>query len=237
MGSERGRILSTLDVAEIWFGTRSPSADQLRKVLARMQSGALVLNDPAAPPARWTTTEQALAKFLAARRASKDAFRQAGGPSAHPTSEAAATTIADAHLLHHKNAVLRGVYRTVWRDYFLAVMVRRRVPRASKSFERAVIAGQLTAVAIIGMMVAGALGAWSPARPVEERLIGDHLTGQHGWHQVEQWHPRQTNDDGRRVVRVEYRYRDGASSRVVHTDRSFVVGPDGVTEVSSEEGN
>lgn len=236
MTHTRGRLLTPLDVAEIWFGTRSPSAEQLRKVLARMQSGALSLNNPEAPPARWTTTEEALAKFLASRRASKDALGRSvaqGGPSSHARATQA---MADAHRLHHKNAMLRGAYRGVWREYFLAVMVRRRVPHASRAFERAVVGGQLLAVAIIGIMVAGALGAWSPARPREERLIADHLAVQHGWHQVAHWHPPLTDEQGRRLVRVEYRYRDGDSGRVIHTDRSFLVGTDGVAEVSLEEG-
>ncbi len=234
MTSQRGRRLTPLDVAEIWFGTRSPSADQLRKVLARMQSGALALTDASAPPARWTTTEQALATFLAARRASKDAVRRGNGAAGPSASDPVPTTLADAHLLHHKNSMLRGAYRNVWSDYFLAVMIRRRVPHASRAFGRAVIAGQLIVVAIIAFMVVEATGAWAPGRPIEQQLVDDHLTTQHDWHQVEQWHPPEKDNEGRQVVRVEYRYRDGDSSRVVSTDRRFTVGTDHVTEVFSE---
>lgn len=235
MANERGRLMTPLDVAEIWFGTRSPSADQLRKVLARMQSGALPLTDPAAPPARWTTTEKALATFLAARRASKDAAGR-GTTVGVASPRASDTTFpTDPHLLHHKNAMLRGAYRNMWSNYFLAVMIRRRVPHASRAFERAVIAGQLIVVAIIAFMVVEATGAWSPGRPLEQQLINDHLATQHGWHKVDQWHQPETDHEGHRMVRVEYRYRDGDSSRVIHTDRRFVIDSDRVAELSPDE--
>ncbi len=233
MASERGRTLTPHDVAEIWFGTRKPSADQLRKVYAKMQAGVLPLNDPQAPPARWTTNEQALAKYLAARRASKEAAQHEKGKRVGPLGVVPPTP---ATFVHRGDKDLRDAYMNVWQDYFQAVMFRRRIPYASRAFTRAVAAGQLSAVLLIGILLAGALGAWTPGRTVEERLVGEHLAGTHGWYQVERWHPPATDDDGRRIVRVEYRYRDGDSHRVVHTDRTFVVTDAGASERSTDEG-
>jgi hypothetical protein len=233
MASEHGRILTPRQVAEIWFGTRNPSADQMRKVYAKMQSGLLPLSDPDAPPSHWTTSEQALARYLAARRAHQEAAHHSKGKRVRPAADSAAPP---ASFIHRGDKDLREAYANVWQDYFLAVMGRRRSARASRAFERAVMAGQFTGAAIVGLLVAQAFGVWSPSRAPEERLVVTHLADHHGWYQVEKWHPLTTDDDGHPMVRVEYRYRDGDTKRIVHTDRTFVVRHDGVAERPPDEG-
>jgi hypothetical protein len=227
MGSDHGRTLTPRQAAEIWFGTHTPSADQIRKVYAKMQAGALPLNDPNAAPAHWTTNEQALARYLAARRAHQEAAQHGKGKRVSPD---AGTSARPASFIHRGDKDLRDAYANVWQDYFRAVMGRRRSARSSRAFERAVLVGQFTGVVIIGLLVAQAFGVWSPARPREERLIVAHLADHHGWHEIEKWHPFMTDAEGHQLVRVEYRYRDGDTKRVVHTDRTFVVQDDQVTE-------
>lgn len=233
MSSDRGRILTPRQVAEIWFGTRTPSADQMRKVYAKMQTGVLLLNDPHAPPAHWTTSEQALARYLAARRAHKEAAQHSKGKRVTPVTDRA---VPPTSFIHRGDKDLRDAYANVWQDYFLAVMGRRRNVQATRAFERAVMAGQFVGVVLIGLLLARACGAWSAVRPPEERLVVIHLADHHGWYEVEKWHPVASDGQGHRVVRVEYRYRDGDTKRIVHTDRTFVVRDDEVAEQPPDEG-
>lgn len=205
----------------------------MRKVYAKMRAGVLPLNDPTAPPAHWTTNEQSLARYLAARRAHKEAAQHGKGKRVGPVADRLAPP---ASFLHRGDKDLRDVYANVWQNYFLAVMGRRRNAHASRTFERAVLIGQFTGVVIVGLLVAQAFGVWSPARAREERLIVAHLADHHGWHEIEKWHPPMTDHQGHRIVRVEYRYRDGDSKRIVHTDRTFVVRHDEVAERAPDEG-
>jgi hypothetical protein len=234
MSSDRGRTLTPKDVAEIWFGTRTPSVDQMRKVYAKMQSGVLPINDPEAPPARWTTNEGALARYLASRRTTKEAAQHEKGKRIAPTAgPVTATTV----FVHRGDKDLRDAYANVWREYFLAVMGRRRSKDASRTFVRAVAAGQAVAVILIGLLVVRALGLASSGMPPEQRSVDDHLTTLHGWHRADRWHSTEIDAEGRPIVRVEYRYRDGDSNRVVHTDRTFLVTGTSVREFHASDGS
>lgn len=233
MATERGRTLTPREVAEIWFGTRSPSADQMRKVYAKMKSGVLPLNNPEAPPAHWTTNEQALARYLASRRTTKESAQHEKGKRIGP---AAGPPTPPTLFVHRSDKDLRDAYATVWQSYFLAVIGRRQNRYATRNFQRAVIAGQVTAVLVIALLVAQACVTWWYPHPLEQRLIEAHLSTHYRWHHVERWYTPEIDDQGHRVVRVEYRYRDGDSHQTISTDRVFIVTDDEVTEQSIDDG-
>lgn len=219
MATSHGRLLTPREVAEIWFRTARPSAEQLRKVYDRMESGALPVVDPQAPRPRWRTDEPTLARFLARRVTARPR-----GETGDMAAAAPAPGLA-------RDVELRRTYRHLWQDYFLAVMLRRRVPDASRRFRRAVIAGQVLILTTIAAGVGAAVVGAGRGRPTaEQRAVGALIATSHGWHQVDRWHPAETDSQGRRLLRVEYRYRDGDSHRVVRSDRTFVVTADRAEE-------
>jgi hypothetical protein len=228
------KALTPREVAEIWFGTPHPSAYQMRKVYAKMESGVLPLNDPGAPPTHWTTNEQALARYLAARRTTKEAAQHVKGKRIGPT---AGPSAPPTPFVHCGDKELRDAYSAAWRSYFLAVIGRRHGNSSTRAFERAVVAGQVMIVLVTAILVAQAFGVSASARPIEHEGIAAHLAGIHGWHQIETWHPAETDSQGRRIVRVEYLYRDGDSHRVVHTDRTFLVTGTSVQEFHPGDGS
>lgn len=218
MATSHDRLLTPRQVAEIWFRTPRPSAEQVRKVYDRMESGALPVVDPQAPRARWKTSEPTLARFLA-RRATARPRSETGDTAAPPPPGLA------------RDAELRRTYRHLWQDYFLAVMLRRRVPDASRRFRRAVIAGQVLILATIAAGVSAAVVGAGQGRPTsEQRAVAAWIATSHGWHQIDRWHAAAKDPQGRRLLRVEYRYRDGDSHRVVRSDRTFVVTADRAEE-------
>lgn len=232
----RSQLLSPVEVAQLWFHTASPTPDQLKKVYTKMKAGAIQLNDPHAPPGRWTTTEESLATFLASRRAMQEAARR--GVCRNGKEMTAAMASADAassRLLTRSDEVLRGVYRNAWHDYFEAVMCRRRHAGQSRAFTRAVIAGQGLVVAGIAMAFIVTLGLLAPGKTHEQRSIAAHLASAYPWHTIDQWHAPQVGSDGKRFFRVQYRYREGEQASVVHTDRTYVVTEAGVSELASND--
>jgi hypothetical protein len=126
-----------------------------------------------------------------------------------------------------------GVYRGIWRDYFLAVMLRRRIAHRSVVFHRAVLAGQIVVLLSIVVLAFGLSRSIKPTPP-ERSAIERFLVVQTDSFHIERWHPSRTSADGTGLlVEVEYRYTKD-SRRVVHTRRTFRVAGDEVSEVSDE---
>jgi hypothetical protein len=233
--ADRGRTLTPLEVAQTYYATPKPSGDQLRRIYARLKSGAIELNDPQAPPGRWTTTEASLARFLATRQAKQEAARHGVCVSREERSAISDTnTATSSMLLQRSDTVLRDIYTNAWRDYFAAVMFRRRLSKGSRTFERAVLAGQFMVVVIIAIMTMSAFKVFAPGTPHERRMVAAHLAAKHAWHEVDQWHAAHTDSSGRLLLRVQYRYRDGSIGKVVQTDRTYVVTAEGASELPSD---
>src|SRR5688572_26359562 len=94
------RVLTAREAARVIYQTDDPTADQINKVRASIARGHL----PASSKGHWTTTQEALAEYLARTTAARH-YRPAGAQRA--TGE------------------LRGYYRRLLKDYFLAVTLRR----------------------------------------------------------------------------------------------------------------
>ena len=128
---------------------------------------------------------------------------------------------------------MRGVYRGIWRDYFLAVMLRKRVEHRSASFHRAVLAGQVGILLTIVGLVLTVRHSFKRTPP-ERIAIKQYLAGQTDTFHIERWHPSQPDRSGEGLlVEVEYRYKK-ESNRAIHTRRTFRVVGDAVSEVADE---
>jgi hypothetical protein len=201
------RAISLVEAARLIFRTSTPNDKQVHRVYELMKAGALAVRDHAGPPLKWTTSEAALAEFLASRREAR-ANRQQPGQRHADDGEA---------------DKLRVVYRNIWRDYFLAVMLRKRMEHRSRAFQHSVVVGQvLLLVALVGLMLGGMRWTFIPLPPERapiERLIAETTDD----YAIERWHPAEPTADGNgSSVRLEYRYLK-ESKRWVHTDRRFRV--------------
>jgi hypothetical protein len=233
MSSSHDRSISIVEAARFIFRTRAPTEKQLRRVYEQMKAGALRVLDNRGPPLRWTTTESALADYLAGRQL--DRARSGLSPSPKCVSDEAIDEPVTAALPDHLQQDaerLRALYQGVWRDFFLAIMLRRRMAHRSKSFHRSVFAAQVAMlVAMVGIIFGTIRFAWTPV--VAERVaIENYLAEQTDRYMIERWFPTTLATDGAaQTVRVQYGYAKD-SSRVIHTDRTFQVRGTEVTEVN-----
>lgn len=128
---------------------------------------------------------------------------------------------------------MRGVYRGIWRDYFLAVMLRKRVAHRSVNFHRAVLGGQVGILLTIVVLVLTVRHSFNRT-PAERIAIKQYLAEQTDTFHIERWHPSQPDSSGDGLlVEVEYCYKK-ESTRAIHTRRTFRVVGDAVSEVADE---
>ena len=254
------RPLSLVEVARLIFRTAHPSDQQIGRVFERMKAGALRVHQRGATPRDWTTTEESLAEFMANEMLKRQnaaprpvaAARTAAAPRHGTTTTASRvsrpvaapkpasrrvphgrTGKSHAALLHADADDMRGVYRGIWRDYFLAVMLRKRIERRSVSFHRAVLAGQVVVLLTIVGLVLGVRHSFART-PAERIAITRFLAAHTDTFHIERWHPSQAAKSGEGLlVEVEYRYTR-ESTRAIHTRRTFCVVGDDVSEVSDE---
>lgn len=226
MPTTQEKPVSLVQVARTIFRTRSPSEEQIYRVYELMTSGVLPSRDGGSSPLKWTTTEAALAEFLANHQMRR-ATVQRGDGSDGEGHHARPTTAQD-----DRAARLQGVYRNIWRDYFLAVLMRRRMAHRTVAFHRAVIAGQTLLLLLLVGAVAGS-GWQIAARSIsaERRAVKRWIAQNTDDFRIDQWRASEPYEEGDGLlVGVEYRYRK-TSRRWIHTDRTFIVAGDAVTEL------
>jgi hypothetical protein len=235
MSSKTDRIISIVDAARLIFRTRNPTDEQIHRVYTQMKSRALAVHDSSGPPLKWLTTEEAVADFLAANKIEQTL----GHPAIAAAKQRAKWTSKDAPSslppnYEEESEMLREVYHGIWKEYFLAVILRRRAAHHSKKFRRTVVVGQ--AVLLVGMLgrffgtFRLAFQPTPPERLVIERWIDENTDD----YSITRWHSSKSLG-GAVVVRVEYRYQKD-SRRSIHTDRTFSVQGEVVTEVSDDAG-
>lgn len=216
--------LSVADAARLIYRTARPDASQLLSVRSMLRSGHLHGAAPAGLHKQWTTTPQAVAELLARSQVDRSlASVQQHGNGARRGAE---------------DRQLSGLYRQLLADYFLAVLLRRRPRQRSAVFQWTVVAGQAAA-----LLLALALLAWSLAQMrgggavlPPERLVVEQWLEQHSsHHEVIRWHPPRPADEGAGIlVRVEYRYRQGAAGSK-QTDRTLLIDQGRVIRVDTTE--
>jgi hypothetical protein len=119
----------------------------------------------------------------------------------------------------------------VLKEYFLAVVLRRRSGRRSQWFDRAVVAGQvlLVATALTALLAAVRQGG-SLLRP-EQRLVEASIAEEAGEVIVTRWFEPQSAPDGQGDLwRVQFRYF-ASDGQAVDTDRWYRVWQGAVSRV------
>ena len=235
MPDRSNKTLTATEAAQIIYRTSSPSSDQILRVYQHMRSGALRVVDDGLPPEQWTTTELWLAELLASHSIRKqqahtseyEAFLRGTLKNSPPGERRQSSKENDSIQLNE-------FYREYLRDYFLAVLWRRRTAGHSQAFKRAVTAGQVVMLTII---VAGLFSAYwmspsfvAPERRAVERWIDENADA----YEIIAWHPTtRPSHGGGVVVRVEYVYYKGGQSPI-HADKRFQVLGNSVWELFSE---
>jgi hypothetical protein len=202
--------LTHQEAAQVIFGTQKPTAAEVDKVQQ------LIVQCELAGDSRGTTTA-AVADFLARRATTR---QRVARPSAAEQS------------LHRVE--LDTIYHESLKNYFLAVLFRRRIRGASVHFRRAVFGGQVVLLMLMLLAVAvSARTAFPPLAP-ERAAVVRWLETNAKKPRIIRWHPAMTGSDGRLRVRVEYHYV-AESGKGIDTNRVFVIDDGEVADVEWEE--
>ena len=224
--------LSIVDAARLLYRTDVPSDRQIGRIYERMKSGAIRVADAHGDPYDWITTERALADYVAAEMIKRQA--SASTPASRRRSDAGAIAMSALSSQARDAKQLRGVYHSIWRDAFMAVLLRRRIAHRSVAFQRSVFVAQ---VVLLGSLVGIVLGVVrltvrpdAPERVAIECWIDENTDT----HQITRWHPTRQAPEGPGVlVEVEYRYTN-ESRRPVNTRRTFRVAGEKVSELNQD---
>jgi hypothetical protein len=230
MSKTTNKRLTIVDAARLLYRTDEPSDQQIGRIYERMKAGAIRVADTRGEPHDWLTTEQALADYVAAEMVKRQGGNSAAavkrGPIVVPTTQVTSQSL-------NRNArTMKDVYHSIWRDAFLAVLLRRRIEHRSANFHRGVLVSQVVLLIALVATVLGvvriATGATAPERVAIEHWIEEN-TDTYG---ITRWHPTRPAPDGSGVlVEVEYRYTK-ETRRPVNTRRTFRVVGRKVTEES-----
>lgn len=232
--------ISVLEAARTLYRSTTPSDEQILRVCRLMRTGALRSKERAGSPLDWTTTPSALADFLAlsAVQRSEAAARTALALSedvANPSEAGLQTEMATGTAANNWGE-LSDVYREIWRDYFLVMLLRRRIVRRGAKFQRAVVTGQaILLIAMVSVLVTALFGMRALRAPAGNKAILRQIDASTDDYSVTRWHPAVPHPAGEgELIRVEYRYRKD-SNRWIHTQRTFHVTGNGVVEVGLDD--
>jgi hypothetical protein len=207
MTDDKHRVITAREAASIIYNTPNPTSEQVGRVGLRIVRGVL----RGSGKGDGTTTRAAVAEYLAAQAT----------PRGAKTDE---------------DRQLSSAYRGVLKDYFLAVVARRKMTHRSKGFAEAVLIGQ------IFLLLAAAAALWFGSRLVVEGIAPEHAAV-HRWldenvpsyHKVEQWGPVHPDEErGGNSLRVRYAYRESDGGKIITTERLFNI-RDGVATMHHDE--
>ncbi len=174
-----------------------------------MQLGAIKGTRSSSAKSQWTTTAGAIAQYMAEASLPNSAGPNSAGPNRGPARLG--------------GAELNGIYRDMLKDYFLAVVFRRKQRRASKQFRRAVVVGQVLTLLMLAAVTAFSVLPLLAGPAVEHTAIEAWIQQNAGRFTIINWHPAELAADGRGVrVRVRYRYTT-AHGKLVTSERLFLV--------------
>jgi hypothetical protein len=130
MQTTQVHVLSAVEAARRIYNTPSPTAEQVGRVVQKIADGRLKRSPRGGP----TTTAESVAEYLARKEtAHANQHRGSGGLPGRQLPPAAL-----AHVYDPLQPLVKGLLR----DYFLAVVLRRKVNNRSGLFHGAVIATQ-----------------------------------------------------------------------------------------------
>lgn len=232
MRQAESQLLSDVEAACAIYGTQHPTEQQIGQVRLRISRGVLDRSDNGG----WTTTSRAVADFLAKaavhhRNRATSPAAAAGEAVEHERRAAlAARRVRD-------EAGLDGFYRDLLRDYFLAVVLRRKTKRSSATFGRAVSIGQIAVLLLpIWLVYFGYRTVVALTAPPEHAAVLAWLEENAAAHKVAEWFSPVDYEEGTgRLIRVRYKYTGEGSPKAILTDRLFVVADGRVVNVVQTE--
>jgi hypothetical protein len=219
---ERRHRLNAEEAARIIYGTQEPDWRQVGQVRAMILRGVI----QGSKDGRWTTAD-AVAEYLAAANLHRGAERN---------RRAAASGQSLPRDGSPSQREYRSTYRDVLKEYFLAVIRRRDRRQYSRSFQGAILAGQIAL--LIGLVTVGALvfhAVRKVPEPQELATVRQWLEQNTDRHQIVQWYAPEPVADGQGLsIRVVYEYAK-VSPKTIRTDRVFVIEGGQVVSVESHK--
>jgi hypothetical protein len=216
--SAEHRKLTIEQAAQLIYQVDQPSPQQVGAVADLIKRGVL----EGTRKGHWATTTDAVARYLATATLNKKSGE-------HQKRQPGQSNRADM-----ESRTLRPVYRDLLKDYFMAVIRQRDARRRSKSFQNAVLGGQILAVVlIITTMVLVWRSATGVITPPELTAVERWLEQNTKRYTIQQWFPPEPSAGGAKI-RVKYEYLSAASRRV-QTDREFLVQDGNVVKVLGSE--
>ena len=227
MRQESPLILSPVDAARRLYNTPSPTTEQVGRVVQKIESGTLARSERGG----LTTTLPAVVDYLARREEHRRQTRPAAG---EPGSIGPSTLSKPRSPQQHGKEVasLSHVYHELLKDYFFAVLLRRKATHRSQAFQWAVIGSQgmllAAAIALVTVVSIGAIRAtfMSP----EHAAIHQWVHGRHEDVEITAIKPLLQPPGG---YRVNYHYRVPGKRRI-HTSMILTVKDQRVVGFMSE---
>ncbi len=215
--TEIGRRLSIDEAAQLIYQTQHPTEVQLDKVRHKLLRGVLW----GSGRGNWITSES-VAAYMAARvvadRLTAEEKKNLGTGKTDGTPGQRPSALNNRRQFRE----LQRIYRSALRDYFAAVINRRRPEHASAAFDRGVLIGQITLVVVpIVFAVIGYSRMTAP--PPEQAIAEQWIEKNHGDFQVVEWFPPHPRPQGAgSSIRVRYRYFTRSRKRIL-TDQTLIV--------------
>jgi hypothetical protein len=225
MIDQAARTLTLHQAAQVICRTQKPSGEQIAKVQAELENG--VLKGQKDPKYGWTTTGALVAEYMARRQLHKQRVKR---EAAEGKSVAGSAGASHADEQYRGGEELKPVYRDILKDYFLTVLMRRRMGHQSTAFKVSVLAGQfLLLFAMVGGMVWGVKATIIP-QPPEQKAVEEYVLKNFPESRIQTWGPSTAVPGGTNVA-VKFRYRP-PGGKGVETERQFLVAGGRVAEVS-----
>ena len=215
--TDTGRRLSIDEAAQLIYHTRQPTQVQLDKVRLKLLKGILRGNSRGS----WVASES-VAAYMAARVVTGQANLQGKNSAEQGNTEGINRAGPSAMSDRRQSRELSRTYRSSLRDYFAAVIRRRRPEHATAAFDRAVLIGQIAFV-VVPLLFAVISYSRLTAPPPERAAVKQWIAKNHKEYQVVEWFPPHPQADGAgSSIRVKYRYFTKFRKAIV-TERTFIV--------------
>lgn len=215
--SEQSSVLNAIEAARRIYQTTHPSAAQVGKVVQKIEAGLLHRG----PHGGATTTVEAVGEYLARRETSR--------ATAHLEERSRLKGSSATRLVQGPVVYL---YRELLKDYFLAVLMRRRTSAHSSAFRWSVVGTQVL-ILVLAVFVLGTMttrGLHRRVVPPEEKTVQAWLTQHFNDAEVKSI---EILDDPPSTVRAAFSYR--VNNRPIQS--TLVVTLHGTQVVNVESGD
>jgi hypothetical protein len=213
-------VLSAVEAARRIYNTTSPTAEQVGRVVQKIEQGRLARSAKGGP----TTTAESVAEYLTRKETAQ--ARQ------HRGQAGLSGKLPPPASLSHLYDPLQPLYKGLLRDYFLAVVLRRKIGHRSKAFHSSVIATQcLLLVGLVGLI-------WfATDRAVKGRFVPPEERAVKAWldQHFEKVQLQSVELTSREPMRVRARYSYFVNDRKINSEQQFALEGGQVTRIVGGE--